>query len=298
MAEFGRTVRLFLIDGTPGGLVTAEIMNWSGHVLAGPRSDLSSLLRREETHRTGVYLLLGDAPDSVGGIRLYVGEGDDISTRIAKHAREKEFWERAVVVSSKDANLNKAHARYIEARFIQISRSARRSELDNETSPPLINLPEADVSDMEYFISQALIALPVLGVNVFRAPVVDAAIVPDLSGVDDPGVRFTYASRREGWVARAVEVDGEFMVLAGSETRLVHNGNGSYVPLRQRLEKDGTIDVSGELGVFTRTQVFASPSAAASVVGGRSANGRTSWTEESTGLTYAEWQNRELVAVE
>lgn len=31
MAE-GKQIRLFLIDGTFSGLVTAEIMNWTGHV--------------------------------------------------------------------------------------------------------------------------------------------------------------------------------------------------------------------------------------------------------------------------
>jgi hypothetical protein len=289
-------VRLFLVDGTPGGLVTAEIMNWTGHLIAGPRSDLSSLLRREESHRTGVYLLLGDAPESAGGVRLYVGEGDDISTRLGKHAREKDFWERAVVITSKDSNLTKAHARYLEARLIQISRGARRSELENETSPPLISLPEADVSDMEFFISQASIALPVLGINAFRAPILADVIQPKDDTAHGSEVQFILANRREGWLARAVEVDGEFMVLAGSGARLVHNGNGSYVPLRRRLEADGTIDASGDTAVFTRTQVFASPSAAASVVGGRSANGRTSWVTESGGLTYAAWQNRDLSA--
>ena len=44
----GKSVRLFLADGTPGGLLTAEIMNWTGHVLAGSRSGLQALLAREE----------------------------------------------------------------------------------------------------------------------------------------------------------------------------------------------------------------------------------------------------------
>jgi hypothetical protein len=34
----GRTVRLFLVDGSASGLITAEIINWSGKVLAGPRT--------------------------------------------------------------------------------------------------------------------------------------------------------------------------------------------------------------------------------------------------------------------
>lgn len=58
----GRQIRIFLVDGTPGGLLTAEIMNWTGHVVAAPRSDLAALRKRHEAARTGVYVLLGEAP--------------------------------------------------------------------------------------------------------------------------------------------------------------------------------------------------------------------------------------------
>ena len=56
----GKQIRLFLVDGTPGGLTTAEITNWTGHVFSARRSDLADLLKREEAQRTGVYFLLGD----------------------------------------------------------------------------------------------------------------------------------------------------------------------------------------------------------------------------------------------
>jgi hypothetical protein len=296
VATSGKSVRLFLVDGTPGGLVTAEIMNWTGHLLAGPRSDLLALLRREEARRTGVYLLLGDAPDSVGGIQVYIGEGDDISTRLTSHAREKDFWERAVLLTSKDANLTKAHARYLESRFLQIARDAHRSEIVNGTAPPLIALPEGDVSDMEYFITQALIALPVLGVNVLRATPITRTIETGTNEtrVIDLAPEFTMKQPRENLIAHATEVDGEFTVLVGSQARRRQVGGGSYVGLRERLERDGTIDTTTDPALFTKNQVFASSSAAAAVVAGRSANGRTSWVEDTTGLTYGAWQNRDL----
>lgn len=47
MAE-GKQIRLFLIDGTFSGLVTAEIMNWTGHVFKGSRSELGRIYQREE----------------------------------------------------------------------------------------------------------------------------------------------------------------------------------------------------------------------------------------------------------
>jgi hypothetical protein len=144
----GKSIRLYLADGTPGGLLTAEIMNWTGHVVAAPRSELAGLLKRPEASRTGVYLLLGDDPESLGGSLAYIGEGDDVGKRLYQHARAedlggKDFWDRAVVLTSKDANLTKAHARYLESRFITLAMQARRSLLVNGTAPAPLPLPEA-----------------------------------------------------------------------------------------------------------------------------------------------------------
>ena len=59
----GRSVRLYLVDGSPTGILTAEIMNWTGHALVAPRSRLGEALSRDEASRTGVYFLVGDDPD-------------------------------------------------------------------------------------------------------------------------------------------------------------------------------------------------------------------------------------------
>ena len=302
----GKSVRLFLVDGSPGGLLTAEIVNWTGHIIAAPRSDLAALLQRSETTRTGIYILLGDDPESVGGIQAYVGEGDDVRARLRAHARAadqggKDFWERAIVVTSKDTNLTKAHARYLESRFISLALQAKRSTLANGTTPPILNLPEADVSDMEHFIEQAQIVLPVLGVNLFRAPrrvvvpevgagVLDALEV--LEGLASP--LFEFRLEKDSIVASAREIDGEFTVLAGSDARAgwVAVSNVGYKALKEKLEGDGTLTLAtdGSKNIFTHDQVFASPSAAGSVVAGRASNGRTSWREVETGMGYGDWQ--------
>lgn len=88
-AANGKQIRVYLVDGAPGGLLTAEIMNWTGHIVAAPRSDLGDLLAREEVRRTGVYFLIGDDPDaqSPSGKAVYVGEGDEIAVRLRQHSR-------------------------------------------------------------------------------------------------------------------------------------------------------------------------------------------------------------------
>lgn len=296
----GKSVRLFLADGTPGGLLTAEIMNWTGHVVAAPRSDLASLLKRPEATRTGVYVLLGDDPDSLGGQKAYIGEGDDVSKRLYQHARSedqngKDFWDRAIVLTSKDTNLTKAHARYLESRLITLALQASRAKLTNGTTPPPIVLPEADVSDMEYFVEQAKIVLPVLGVNIFRSPTTATAVATSRvvdSRADSPVFEMTL--KKLGISATAREVDGEFAVLEGSGARLKWTGveGHSYTSLRAKLEQDGTLTPSpdGSAMRFTRNHVFASPSAAAAIVAGRSANGRVEWMVQGTRRTYGQWE--------
>lgn len=51
----GKHIEIFLVDGVPGGMTTAEIAGWTGHVLASERSSLGALcggLKRSETAPT------------------------------------------------------------------------------------------------------------------------------------------------------------------------------------------------------------------------------------------------------
>jgi hypothetical protein len=302
----GRQIRIFLVDGTPGGLLTAEIMNWTGHIVAAPRSDLARLLRREETSRTGVYVLLGDDPEALGQQLAYIGEGDEVRDRLAQHARSeeqggKDFWDRAIVLTSKDANLTKAHARYLESHFIGLATQAGRSRLTNATAPTPPPLPEADRSDMEYYIAQAKIVLPVLGINLLRAPSVppagSAGAASGQSAVASP--TFTLHLKREGITATAREIDGEFTVLQGSHARQSWVSTPhAYKALHGALVRDEVLvpDPPGSLLRFARDHVFASPSAAAAVVTGRNANGRIEWRIQGSGMNFGEWQLRDIVS--
>ncbi len=65
----GRSLELYFIDGKPDGMLTAEVFNWTGHVLKFPRTRIAEALRREEAEYTGVYILLGE----IGGAEFYIG---------------------------------------------------------------------------------------------------------------------------------------------------------------------------------------------------------------------------------
>ncbi len=296
-SQNGRTIRMFLVDGSANGVITAEIMNWTGHAVVGPRSKLPELLGRDEAARTGIYFLTGPDPES-GNPSVYIGEGDDVGKRLRSHAKDgsKDFWEKVCFITSKDHNLTKAHGRYLESRLIEIAKAAGRAALTNSTNPEAVRLPEADVSDMEYFIDQIRLVLPVLGMDFLRP----TQAVETQRKSDE--VVFELKSRKHSLDALAVERDDEFVVLKGSAAQPTWIGIGSegtsYGQLHDALLKKEKIALGTDGNAcFIDDVPFKSPSAAAAVVLGRPSNGRLEWRVKGTRTTYADWQNEQLDAV-
>lgn len=300
----GRSIRLFLVDGTPNGLLSAEIMNWTGHVLTGPRSKLSELVQRQEVSRTGIYFLVGPDPDNSFRSLVYIGESDDVGKRLKQHNRPeeqggKDFWEKVCLVTSKDQNLTKAHVKHLESLLIQNARNVARCTLVNGTSHEYINLPEADLADMGFFLEQIRTVLPVLGFDFLRdssRPAAHPGTQPS-SALESPF--FVLEVPKYNIKARAQEVDGEFFVLQGSLAReeWVGTDRGYKTLFNQLVEDQVLVQTDNRLTSFTSDQAFSSPSAAAAVISGRSANGRTQWIVEGSSKTYGDWQDEQVGAV-
>ena len=204
----GRTIRIYLVDGIPAGVLTAEIINWTGKVVVAPRSQLSALAKRDEVKRTGVYCLVGPDPNIPNKESIYIGEGDNVWSRLLNHDKDesKDFWNRVVFVTSKDQNLTKSHGRYLESRVIQMAHEAGRATVINGTAPPLPPLPEPDVADMEYFLDQVQMMFPVLSFG-FLQP--KPSVVGTKNQIDFESPLFVLNVK--GATARAREIGGEFV---------------------------------------------------------------------------------------
>jgi hypothetical protein len=305
------SIRLFLAEGSATGLTVATIPNWAGSILRCRNASLPSLLARQEAQRPGVYVLQGPDPtlsDDQGGIAAYIGQGGRIGDRLPQSAGERAFWEMAVIVTTSDPNFSAAHFLALEAMMIREARIADRVRLDNGTSPADTAgaLGEADRADIESFFEQVKQVLPILGLDLLRPqPRVGVAIPPHTAAADpnsgrqpDPFVADTaefVLQRKEGMLARARDLDGEFVVLKGSEAlKDTEFASNSYSRLRDKLIADGVLTtIEGDrFFTFERDTPFQSPSAAAAVVLNRTSNGRTEWKVSGNGQTYNDWQAR------
>jgi Domain of unknown function (DUF4357) len=291
----GRTLKLYLVDGTPSGVITAELGVSSVRAVVASRTALPELIKREEALRTGVYLLVGPDPELSGRTLVYVGEGDQVKTRLQAHDADeaKDFFTRAVLIVSKDENLTKAHGRYLESRVIAAIRIAGRAKLVNGTEPPFRGLPEPEIADMERVLDEIEVLLPVLGFDMLRPAVGEQ---PQTTGSGVPQATAEFVFREATTSARARETNDEFVVLTGSlaRTRTTESCSDSVKRRRQDLMESGALKptADGKHLEFITDVPFDTPSGAGAVVYGGSVNGRLYWKHAVTGQSYNDWRGK------
>lgn len=304
----GRSLELYYIEGRPDGMLTAELFNWSGHVLVTPRTRLSIALARPEAGYTGVYLLLGEQD---GQPYAYLGESDDISERIRKHDSKKEWWDSAIMVTTSANKLNKAHVRYLEARLIQMARLIKHVPLDNKIFPPIPLLSESDIAKMEVFLENLLVILPAIRVDMFierarpaGSTRINATIRSEIASSTGAALstapnRFLLVYPAQNIRASAILKAGEFIVEAGSQARNEWNGQPAhnYAGLYAELVESGVLVPQDNHRRFAQDYAFSSPSAAAAIVYGRSASGPSSWHLEGENISYKDWEARQLESI-
>ena len=273
---------MFLTFGDPKRLRIAELSNWTGKAVAGPRSEFEKVLEREESLKSGVYFLTGIDPDT-NKSAIYIGEAECIRDRIKSHL-SKDFWNNIVFFITKDENLTKAHVRYIEGRLIELAKSANRSVIMNSQSSGA-KLPESDREDMEVFLEKMQQVLPVLGIEAF---------VQTTSKDASEAKKEMLTCKIKNVLAHGYLTPNGIVVLAKSEAVLDERGSAKKWPSvmvqRNRLIEEGGLVQEGDKYVFVKDTEFSSPSAAAAVIHGGSANGLTAWVN-ANGKSLKELQN-------
>ena len=268
--KFGKTIKIFLLDGDPNGRLTCELSNWTGKAYKIPRNRVKDSTDRDDLSSTGVYLLFGK--DEEANDLVYIGEGEEILKRIMQHLPQKDFWHETIVFVSKDENLNKAHIKYLENRLYDLAKAANRYKILNTVTPTRSAISEADQAEMEEYLQNIKLLVNTLGHKVFeeKREAQPKQAVPSNS--------FSIKAAR-GADAQGRPTSDGFVVFKGSKASLdtVPSITPSFLVLRQKLIDQGIMKDAGDVLEFTDDYVFSSPSTAAVMVMGRNANGLEVW---------------------
>jgi hypothetical protein len=261
--SFNKTIQMCIFDGNPNGRIMCELSNWNGRVYKISRKDLNDYAERQDSNYTGVYFLFGKDEDN--NDTMYVGEAERMIVRLKQHLKDQNYWNDCVVVISKDNILNKAHVKYLENKFYNLAVDAKRAKIVNNTIPTCSSISEFDEAMLEEFIDNAKLLVNTLGYKVFDK--IDVSIIEQ---------DLMYINAARGAEGKGYLLPEGFMVMKNSKIAV---DTTSSMPDSLKKFRKKLIDneiISSDF-IFLSDYLFSSPSLAASVVMGRSANGRTEW---------------------
>lgn len=269
-------ITINLLHGDSNGFRSVEKSNWIGYGVVCPKPEFPDVKSRSEFSKPGVYVLLGKTEEKT---IIYIGEGDPVKQRLEQHFVKKDFWDKLFLFTSKDDTLDKTSIQFLEARLVQLAKEAKRCVLENANSPELPTLSESKLIEMKPFLEEMLLCFPVIGLNVFEKP------------TDITATMNTLFIKAKGIEARGYESSEGFVVLKGSQAvkEEVDSIHRYMSVLRGNLIDQKVFLADGDHYILTQNYTFESPSTAAGVIQGRTANGRVDWKDEK-GRTLKEIQ--------
>lgn len=267
MKPLGKTIQIYCPNGEPRGVRIAEITTRIVQAVVVPRAKIEEAISRPELGGVGLYILFGESES--GGLPVaYIGEADDCCVRLKQHNKNKDFWNIAVAIVSRTGSFTKAHGKLLEWIAIDKANIAGRYQLDNGNAGGEPNVPEWMQADVAEVFETADVLLNTLGFPIFE-PAANRAAEADA----------VFYCKRGGADARGVYNEEGFVVLKGSLARreTTSSSHDMVEPKREELIGSGVLAPAKDGYRFERDMAFSSPSAAAAIVSGGSANGWIEW---------------------
>lgn len=277
--SYGKSIELFLANGTADSLIIAELSNWNGKAIKIPRIEVPDC-KRDDITEPGVYFLFCKKEDNSDSV--YIGESENVKDRLVQHIRdyssekEKYYWTTAVVFTGRD--LNKALIRYLEDRLVADARKAKRYEILTKNTYSKTVLKESQIAAMEEFIDNIRILINALGYKVLEPMVVNDPAVK----ADNEKLFITVGNARaEGYVT----TEG-FVLLAGA---IINEKIAEKSLSKGMKELRVKLITSNKVKNLTTVEdiLFSSSSAAADFVMGYSVSGPKTW-KNAAGKTLKE----------
>lgn len=262
-----KTIQMLIFEGNPNKMIMCESSNSNVRIYKVSRNELREFEKRNDAKNTGVYFLFGK--DDNNETTIYIGEAENILTRLKQHISDNNYWNDAIAIISNNDFLNKAHIKYLENEFYSLAYNAARAVLVNRTVPTRSSVSEYDEAMLQGFINDTKLLVNTLGYNVFDSVSTDC---------DDTAPLF-YINAARGATGIGKMVSGGFAVLKGSviSSSVTNSYTSGNSKRRQHLIDNGIVNQDF---VFVKDYVFNSPSTAANIVMGRNANGLTEWKTE------------------
>ena len=278
-----QVLTMILKNGKSTGIIEYGLDEWYGISYKIPRNKLKKASELKYINNTGIYILLGDDEKTSNRI-AYIGEAENIYTRLEQHNRNKDFWNECIVFMSENNSLNKAHIKYIEHELYVKATEVKRYIVKNDTIPAKASLGSADEIKARKFIEKIKVITSIVGYRLF-----DELINKD-ENLNEDNENILYLRYKGAIIGKALATDEGIVILKGSQ--ITNDIKPSVSPtLEKYILKERSIE-DIENGVYINNHLVNSPSMAGAILLGCNINGRVAWKNKN-GKTLKELQENE-----
>lgn len=265
-----KTITTFLLSNDPNGIKKVWVENKNCNCIYLTRSDLSVAKRRGELNKPSLYFLLGEDK------KVYIGEAESFNKRITDHNRNKDFWHEALVFTARDNFLSKADIQYLECLSLEKVKEANNYSLEgNIQQPKHPTLTEHREEVIKDFFDEIVFLSGFLHFSLLEVYTKNTKI--EESGFTKVKETIWYLDGR-GIKAQGVYEGNKFIILAGAQMAKGEVPSFGGKEKRQAIIADANKVSSKEKYFELKTNIeVSSPSGAAGICLGKSANGWTEW---------------------
>lgn len=263
-----KTIEIYLPTGDASKVSQARITTEAIRIVYVAKSEIEN--RKVDLDNIGCYILVG--VDSAGDKMVYIGESENIYTRLQDHKKKKDFWDGVYTIQNLSGTFDKAHLTYLEQLMIQKAIETERFKVENGNGGKYTSIPESKMNECLVYFETIKTLVKALGFNVFVPEVEKEQLTEE--------TYFYFKSKDNLWDAQGVYVDEKFIVLKGSIARsepTKHKRASNELKFRDKLIDEGIIEERNGSLTFVKDYGFSSPSRAADIVSLGSSNGWIIW---------------------
>ena len=284
----GKSIAMYLIDGTPDGIVKANLANRTSLTYRIPRTEIQAAMAREDLKQSGVYFLFGRSEITDKPV-VYIGKGGHrqdgsgtlgrLSNHIKKYDEDKdiygeEYWTEAIVLTTLNNSFGPTEISFLENYFYNLAIKNSRYKVRNKDIPNKGHVTEEKESELLEVIEDTILLVGALGHNVFD----DESSLRVVQQTEKP------VSNKNKGTLYFVSNDIVATSNATSDGFLLHK-NSMVAPTLAKSCPDSVINNRKKYKSIIKDNVlqedilFNSPSGAAAFVAGANRSGKDSWID-------------------
>lgn len=269
-----KTIEIFLPDGNPKSIKIASITSRNVEVSYIPRKKIAFAKDRKGLNGVGIYFLVGNSEERVKP-EIYIGETGKLLNRISRHNLKQDFWQYAVLVTSRVDQFTRAHGKYLEWLSCEKAKQANRYFMHNAVSPSKPHVSESMEADLEDSFETISTLVSTLGVPVFQ-PIRTSQVD---KGSTDEDVDDIFLIQGRGSQGTGAFTNDGFVIFSGSQlsNTLSPTIMKRNPKLRDRYLTEDMLEKHNDYILLKEDVICGSPSTAAALIVGHACNGWKHW---------------------